>query len=190
MSEERNIQVGDESQWFGSDNALPKGAVVKILAIDPECPDERGACWVRYWPEGRDFPKYRSLDMCDLSRDSRPTDADVANPDTLPPGITGVGGYFIATADVENSSETVKAFMAWVSGPRTFVVDGRKSDAQYAAEDQFAAWRAGAAWGRLERVKSMEVEVEMLRREIEEQKRQKQIWVDKWERLFHETDRD
>jgi hypothetical protein len=41
---------------------------VTILACDPECPGlpARMACWVRDWPEGQDYPRYRSCELSDL----------------------------------------------------------------------------------------------------------------------------
>lgn len=66
---DRAPTAGEYAIWHGTDGCLPNGARVLVLAIDPECPDERAPCWVRHWPEGRDFPKYRSIDLCDLSLD-------------------------------------------------------------------------------------------------------------------------
>lgn len=54
--------------WVGSENILPAKAEVTLLAFDPEDPnvEAQRACWIRYWPEGRDYPKYRSCNMSDI----------------------------------------------------------------------------------------------------------------------------
>lgn len=54
--------------WRGDDKILREGSEVVILAFDPTDPNvpARMACWVRHWPEHRDFPVYRSCDLSDL----------------------------------------------------------------------------------------------------------------------------
>lgn len=54
-------------KWAGDDR-LPSGCDVAILAVDCDDPSvpARMACWVRHWPAGRDYPVYRSCDLCDL----------------------------------------------------------------------------------------------------------------------------
>jgi hypothetical protein len=62
---EEDIRVGDQVRFIGE-----RGVVVDepctVLAIDPECPDLRGAAWIRQWPERREHPMYRSVDLSDL----------------------------------------------------------------------------------------------------------------------------
>jgi hypothetical protein len=71
------MMMGDETKrivarWAGDSDILRVGATVTVLAADPEGNDASGgvpartACWVRHWPEGRDFPQYRSCDLADL----------------------------------------------------------------------------------------------------------------------------
>lgn len=50
-------------------------------------------------------------------------------------------------SEAANEKE-LDAFMAWSLRPKTQTFSGRKTDAEYAAEEQFEAWRAGAAWAR------------------------------------------
>jgi hypothetical protein len=54
--------------WVGDPAILPANCVVLLMATDPEDPnvEARRACWVRYWPTGRDYPMYRSCDQSDL----------------------------------------------------------------------------------------------------------------------------
>lgn len=54
--------------WNGDDEVLPVGAEVTVLATDPEDPavPARRACWVRYWPDTREAPMYRSCDLNEL----------------------------------------------------------------------------------------------------------------------------
>ena len=52
--------------WKGDPDILPYGCEVTLLCIDPECPDGRGAAWVRCWESPRDAPMYRSCDLADL----------------------------------------------------------------------------------------------------------------------------
>lgn len=52
--------------WRGDDSVLPAGVEVVVLATDPDCPDRRGAAWIRWWPKEAIFPDYRSCDICDL----------------------------------------------------------------------------------------------------------------------------
>jgi hypothetical protein len=63
------------AKWHGDNDVLRAGSVVEVLASDPTgtlCRDgiaevpARTACWVRYWPTQRDYPKYRSCDLADL----------------------------------------------------------------------------------------------------------------------------
>lgn len=66
-----------EAKWAGDSNVLRVGWLVEVLASDP-LPAEiinghqmprlpgRTACWVRFWPNGRDAPIYRSCDLNDL----------------------------------------------------------------------------------------------------------------------------
>lgn len=60
--------VGRIAKWAGDRDILWAGVEVKILAVDDDDPDveARRACWVRHWPEGRDFPMYRSCELADL----------------------------------------------------------------------------------------------------------------------------
>ncbi|MBB3980117.1 hypothetical protein GGQ64_005364 [Rhizobium azooxidifex] len=62
------VEAVATAKWVGEEGSFPKDAPVTILAVDNDDPDvpARRAAWVRYWPEGRDFPRYRSCDMCDL----------------------------------------------------------------------------------------------------------------------------
>lgn len=60
-----------ELRWHGDPGVLPVGAIVTVLAQDFGWPDAEAVpasvpCWVRWWPEGRDYPAYRSCDSGDL----------------------------------------------------------------------------------------------------------------------------
>ncbi len=63
-----------KAKWIGDQAVLPLDSPVTVLATDPECPDGRGAAWIRWWPEGSDYPRYRSCDLADLEI---PEDADM-----------------------------------------------------------------------------------------------------------------
>jgi hypothetical protein len=54
------------ARWAGSSDVLPEGVRVQVLAVDPDCPDMRGAAWVKWIPAGSEFPRYRSCDLTDL----------------------------------------------------------------------------------------------------------------------------
>ncbi len=56
--------------WIGDEETLPVGAAVEVIAIDYECPDPRGAAWVRFWPDGEAAPQYRSCDLSDITFDA------------------------------------------------------------------------------------------------------------------------
>lgn len=66
-----------QATWIGDPSVLPSGSKVDVLAIDTsgnEGISARTAAWVRHWPEGRDFARYRSCDLIDLeflSNDAR-----------------------------------------------------------------------------------------------------------------------
>jgi hypothetical protein len=61
--------------WRGDSDVLQNGSEVEVLASDPagrfgrdgtqEVP-ARTACWIRHWPARKDYPQYRSCDLCDL----------------------------------------------------------------------------------------------------------------------------
>jgi hypothetical protein len=54
------------AKWVGPTQVLPAGVRVLVLATDPECPYPAGAAWVRWQPEGSEFPRYRSCHISDL----------------------------------------------------------------------------------------------------------------------------
>lgn len=55
--------------WVGDPEIIPIGEEVTILAVDWTDPDTRKACWIRWWPEIREYPIYRSCDLSDINRD-------------------------------------------------------------------------------------------------------------------------
>lgn len=69
MSEIEFGEPGSTAKWAGDSEILPVGAEVVILATDYDDPSvpARRACWVRCWPDNRDFPRYRSCDLSELS---------------------------------------------------------------------------------------------------------------------------
>ena len=69
MSEIEFGKPGSRAKWDGSAEVLPVGVDVLILATDDDDPSlpARRACWIRYWPDNRDFPRYRSCDLSELS---------------------------------------------------------------------------------------------------------------------------
>lgn len=52
--------------WRGDNTILYENSEVTVLAYDPADPSQRKACWIRHWPDKRDFPVYRSCDVTDL----------------------------------------------------------------------------------------------------------------------------
>jgi len=75
-----------EAKWAGDSTVLGTGWRVEVLASDP-LPGEiidghqlprlpgRTACWIRFWPDGRDAPMYRSCDLFDLELSDEAFDA-------------------------------------------------------------------------------------------------------------------
>jgi hypothetical protein len=80
-----------EAKWAGDSTVLGTGWRVEVLASDP-LPGEiidghqlprllgRTACWIRFWPDGRDAPMYRSCDLFDLELSDEAFDALSALP--------------------------------------------------------------------------------------------------------------
>jgi hypothetical protein len=54
------------AKWVGPTQVLPAGVRVLVLATDHAGPYLGGAAWVRWLPEGSEFPRYRSCDISDL----------------------------------------------------------------------------------------------------------------------------
>lgn len=72
--EDLSYLVGRHTTWIGSEEIMLRDTEVVILAVDNDDPSAPGrrACWVRNWPSQRDFPVYRSCDLCDLNVDWAP----------------------------------------------------------------------------------------------------------------------
>lgn len=56
----------DKARWAGDATILPRDAEVVIIAADLGDPDTQKACWIRFWPENRSYPAYRSCNLSDL----------------------------------------------------------------------------------------------------------------------------
>lgn len=69
----KRVPAEATATWAGDEDILNPGSPVEILKTDTDDPSvpARRACWIRHWPENREYPVYRSCDLSDLENFSR-----------------------------------------------------------------------------------------------------------------------